>query len=94
MHKFELSTVNPTFVIGPSLMRNDYPSAGIISMLMNGEIPGGIPNLSSSVVDVREVAQAHLNCIECDDAQGNRHLLANKTVWWTEIAALLEKNYG
>jgi len=55
-HKIELSTVNPVFVIGPTLVKTDFSSAKIINMLLNNQLPGGIPKVSIGVVDVREVA--------------------------------------
>ena len=67
-HRFELSTVNPVFVIGPTLVKTDFASGGVINMFMKGLFPGGIPYMRMSVVDVREVAQAHINCIESDAA--------------------------
>lgn len=63
-------------------------------MFMKGLLPGGVPYMKLAVVDVREVAQAHINCIENEAAQGQRHILSNEGLWWTEMAAILRKNYG
>ena len=93
-HQIELSVVNPVFVIGPTLVKTDFASALVINMFMNNLLPGGIPVLKIGVVDVREVAQAHLNCIESDAAQGHRHILCNESLWWSDMCAILKKNYG
>jgi len=61
--RFELSTVNPVLVVGPTLIKTDFSSGKILNMFMSGLLPGGIPVISFSCVDVRNVAQAHLNCL-------------------------------
>jgi len=61
--KFELSTVNPCLVFGPTLVKTDFSSGKIMNMFMQGQIPCGVPLMSFSLVDVRDVAQAHLNCL-------------------------------
>jgi len=49
---------------------------------MRGRLPGGLPHVSTGAVDVRDVAEAHLKCLELDEAQGKRFILANKVVWF------------
>ena len=41
--RFELTTVNPGAIIGPSLIKTDFASGKIITMFMNNGLPGGIP---------------------------------------------------
>ena len=55
-------------------------------MFMNGKLPGGIPMISFTWVDVRDVAQAHLNCLERDEAQGKRFIVAHQNLWMREVA--------
>ena len=45
-------------------------------------------------VDVRDVAQAHLKCIEVNEAQGKRFILCHETLWMREIAAILREHFG
>mmetsp|Transcript_16036 Transcript_16036/g.20294 ORF Transcript_16036/g.20294 Transcript_16036/m.20294 type:complete len:125 (+) Transcript_16036:405-779(+) len=66
--RFGLSVVNPALVVGPTLIKTEFASGKIINLFMNNQLPGGIPRLSLDLVDVREVAQAHINCIEKDEA--------------------------
>ena len=66
--RFGLTTVNPAFVAGPSLIKTDFASAEVIRLFMKGKLPGGCPVIQIPVVDVREVAQAHLQCIKRDEA--------------------------
>ena len=60
---------------------------------MENNLPGGIPLISFGWVDVREVAQAHLNCIERDEAQGKRFILSGEMKWMREIAEILRNHY-
>ena len=39
--KFDLTTVNPGFVAGPSLIKGDFASAKILTLFMKNKIPGG-----------------------------------------------------
>ena len=55
-------TINPSLVIGPNLNTAQFTSGDIIKKLVTGEIPM-TPNVAFGMVDVRDVAQAHLNAI-------------------------------
>lgn len=48
---------------------------------MTGKYPGTI-RINMAVVDVREVAQAHLNAVKIDAAANQRFLLSNKSYWF------------
>ena len=67
-NKIELTVINPGFVVGPTLVKAGFASGKVISMFMNNKLPGGVPRLSFSTVDVRDVAQAHINAIKNDEA--------------------------
>jgi len=41
--RFELTTVNPAAIMGPSLIKTEFASGKIIAMFMNNGFPGGIP---------------------------------------------------
>jgi len=55
----ELSTINPGYVLGPILDKDFSPSGEIIRKLMRRDLPG-CPDLDFPVVDVRDVADAHI----------------------------------
>jgi dihydroflavonol-4-reductase len=57
--KFELVIINPVLILGPSLIPGDFTSGAIIQKLMSGAYPG-MPKVQFAIVDVREVAIAHL----------------------------------
>lgn len=58
--KIELVTILPGFVVGPSLCGPGFTSSKAILFIMSGK---GLPRMSFPVVDVREVALAHLKAV-------------------------------
>ena len=57
--RFEIATINPGLIMGPAFVGAGFSSGEIISKFMEGEYPG-VPKVMISLVDVREVAEAHL----------------------------------
>ena len=54
--------------MGPALIKSDFASGKVIKMFMENSFPGGIPFIKFGMVDVRDVAQAHINCLDSDAA--------------------------
>jgi len=69
----ELSVINPVGVFGPVLGTDLATSVVLIKRLLNGEMPG-CPQLYFGVVDVRDVADAHLLAMTHPKAAGERFL--------------------
>jgi dihydroflavonol-4-reductase len=86
--RLELVTVNPSFVLGPSLSGADNASNEIVRKLLAREMPG-VPRLMFSLVDVRDVADAHLRAMTVPAAAGRRFILSEGEYWYVEIARLL-----
>jgi dihydroflavonol-4-reductase len=84
----ELVAVNPVFVLGPSLSGADNTSNEIVAKLLRREIPG-CPRLAFPLVDVRDVAKAHVLAMLASAAAGQRFLLVSDTAWMKEIAQVL-----
>ena len=57
--RFEIVTVNPGLVMGPNLNTAYFSSGDILRKMMMGEFPG-LPKVMMPIVDVRDVAKAHL----------------------------------
>lgn len=83
--RFEMSVINPGFVLGPTMVTGDFTSGKLISDFMTNKLPG-IPKIFMPLVDVREVAQAHVNALKLDEAQGKRFILNGGGQWFTQIA--------
>jgi nucleoside-diphosphate-sugar epimerase len=86
----ELVAINPTFVLGPSLTGADNTSNEIVAKLVKRQLPG-CPRLAFSLVDVRDVAKAHVLAMLTPAAAGERFLLVSATAWMQEIALVLAK---
>ncbi len=82
--KITLSVINPSVIYGPSLIKSDFASGEICCNLMNKGLPA-IPKISFGLVDVRDVAQAHVNAIKSDEAQGKRFIVCNESIWFVDI---------
>ncbi len=72
----ELATMLPVAVMGPVMGREVSGSNHIIQSMLNGEIPA-FPRLFFPIVDVRDVAEAHLLAMTNPQAANQRFLLSN-----------------
>ncbi|NDV88016.1 NAD-dependent epimerase/dehydratase family protein [Aurantimonas aggregata] len=80
----ELAVINPAFVLGPLLDADAGTSAMLIAMMMRGRTPV-VPDVSFGIVDVRDVAQAHMAAMETPAAAGHRFILSAGTRSLIEI---------
>ena len=58
-------------MVGPSLCSPGYASQKIVSDMVTGKLPG-MGRLMMSLVDVRDVAEAHVKALETPEAVGKR----------------------
>ena len=86
--KFELVVMNPSFVMGPVFYPNSGTSIAMSKKLLERDM-AALPRLQFHVVDVRDVAEAHIKGMEMDDAVGKRHLLLGSSLWFSEIAKIM-----
>lgn len=91
---WKLVTVNPSFVVGPSLSpATDSESLNFMKNILSGKFKMGAPDLWFGFVDVRDVAQAHILALE-DPKAGGRHILAERTMNMLELAGILRDLFG
>ena len=91
--RFELTVVNPAYVQGPLLSASSGEgSKEFCQRLLNGKFPA-IPDVSSPIVDVRDVAAAHIAAMEKSEAAGNRYILSNRTLHFKEIAQIIANEF-
>jgi len=92
--RWTLATINPAFIIGPSLSeRLDATSVSLMKQLGDGTFKQGAPGLVVGFVDVRDVALAHVRAVERVEASG-RFILAQRVSSFPEIAAVLRDRFG
>jgi nucleoside-diphosphate-sugar epimerase len=90
----ELATVLPVAVMGPAMGDDVTGSNHIIQVMLDGGMPG-FPHLSIPIVDVRDVAAAHLLAMTRPDAAGERFLLSSgPPIALKDIGATLKANLG
>jgi dihydroflavonol-4-reductase len=85
---FELATINPGLVLGPVLSRELSISVEVVRKLLAREVPG-CPNLGWSLVDVRDVADAHIAAMSVPEARGQRFIVGGEHTSMRQIALLL-----
>lgn len=86
--RMELTTINPSLVIGPLLDPDGSASVEAVRKLMAREVPG-CPRLGFSFVDVRDVALAHVAAMTEPAAAGRRYICSSEFFWMVDIARLL-----
>lgn len=88
-----LATINPGFVMGPSQsQRIDSTSVDMMRSLINGKFKSGVPDLYFGVVDVRDVAKAHILAANKDNA-GSRYICVGQTLTLLEMAKILREKF-
>ncbi len=93
-NRWELVTINPTLVVGPGL--NPFATSesfNLIRQFGDGTMKAGVPNLGFGIVDVREVAQAHLNAAFTPQAKG-RYILHGHDSSFPDMANALMDKFG
>ena len=91
--KFELTTINPVFVVGPSVCGPGYSSMKVISDVVTGKLPG-MPYITFSFVDVRDVAEAHVKALEAPEAAGRRIITSAESMWMSDMGKILHDEFA
>jgi len=80
--------------MGPSLTANsDSASIGFILDMVSGKNKMGVPDLEFGMVDVRDIAKAHIKGANLAKANG-RNILVSTSITMLEFAEILRKKYG
>lgn len=92
--QWKLVVMNPSFVLGPGVIyHSSSQSHSFFKLMVNGTSKSGVPAISVGVVDVRDVAAAHIAGAYLPDAKG-RHLLCGTNTNFGEIACAPFEKYG
>jgi nucleoside-diphosphate-sugar epimerase len=90
----ELTTLLPVAVMGPIMGGEVSGSNHLLQSMLTGAMPG-TPDIWIPIVDVRDVAAAHLLAMESPAAAGQRFLLSNGEVLsLRQIADILRSALG
>ncbi|KAK8661111.1 hypothetical protein V6N13_052011 [Hibiscus sabdariffa] len=86
----DMVTINPAMVIGPLLQPTLNTSAAAILNLIKGA--STFPNASFGWINVKDVANAHIQAFEIPSASG-RYCLVERVVHYSEIVNILRDLY-
>ncbi|KAM3727885.1 Phenylacetaldehyde reductase [Dirofilaria immitis] len=92
--RFQLTAINPSFVVGPVLSDQSNGSVKIIKRIMDYHTFPASPKVSLGMVDVRDVARAHIRAMECANCNGERILITTTpTVWLSQLTRWLYEEF-
>ncbi len=92
--RWKLVTVNPSFVLGPGIrIHSTSESFNFTKQLGDGTLRSGAPGLNVGVVDVRDLATAHINAGFLPDANG-RNIVSGHNTSAFEMATTLRERFG
>lgn len=87
--RWTLVTIHPGAIFGPSLSdRDDATSVQMLQQFLDGSFRQGVPRLWLGIVDVRDVAQAHVAAALRSEAAG-RYIIVSESLRLLQIAELL-----
>ena len=93
-NRWELVAINPPVVVGPSIAGfSTSGSDDMIKSFINGSLKAGAPPVAFGMVDVRDVAEAHVRAAFMKNAQG-RYIILDKAVSFLDIAQILTNKFG
>jgi len=92
--QWDLLTINPGWILGPSVSkRKDSMSINTMIQFGDGTFKTGVPELHNGIVDVRDVASAHIKAGYAPQASG-RHIVVSGEATLLDIANILRKQFG
>ena len=88
----ELVTINPGLVLGP-LLSSDWGTSGeLVKKILERDFPA-IPDLNFAMVDVRDVASAHVAAMTFPMAAGKRYICAQENHSMRAVARILAEHF-
>ncbi|WP_250458434.1 NAD-dependent epimerase/dehydratase family protein [Microbulbifer litoralis] len=88
--RWSLVTIHPGAIFGPSLSRRvDSTSINMMRQFINGSFRKGVPRLWLGLVDVRDVAEAHIKAA-LDGEDQARYIVVSESLRLLDIARLID----
>lgn len=91
--RIPVATVNPCFILGPSLVPWGRYSLGMLSDIAQGKMPLML-NMNLHIVDVRDCARMHIAVMANEASNGRRHLSMGTTGSFAALAHSITRNFG
>ena len=81
--KLELISILPGMILGPVMTRSISGSVELISRMLTGRVPA-LPRVGFSIVDVRDLADLHVQAMLAPEAEGQRTLGVADFLWMAD----------
>ena len=91
--RMELVTLLPSSIQGPVLSHDYSGSVDLVRMMLAGRMPA-LPNFGFPFVDVRDLADLHVEAMTSEGAAGERVIASGEFLWFREVAQLLRDELG
>jgi nucleoside-diphosphate-sugar epimerase len=91
--RIPLATVNPSLILGPSLVPWGRFSLALLGDMALGKMPVML-DMTVRVVDVRDCARMHLAVMRDPACNGQRHLCMSRPTTLAELAGCIARNYA
>jgi nucleoside-diphosphate-sugar epimerase len=91
--RWDLVTIHPGFVLGPSLTKRiDSTSINTLLRILKGDLKSGSPDLEFIFSDVRDISKGHILAAFNETAKG-RYIIANESGNLLTVGNIIEKAY-
>lgn len=91
-HKLDLVVINPVYVVGKVLYNRTPESTALVWRTIDGDPM--VPDAQVPIVDVQDVADAHISALTAEGAVGKRFILSNEVWSQLKVAKCLKKHFG
>ncbi|MEY2864143.1 MAG: hypothetical protein RLY58_1850, partial [Pseudomonadota bacterium] len=92
--RWDLVCINPALIMGPALTTNSQSaSISTLQEFGNGTLRMGAPKMWNGLVDVRDVADAHVKAGFSPAASG-RYIICDRTLSLLEMGSVLRQHFG
>lgn len=88
----ELAVINPAAVLGPVMSGDLSASLELLTMPLSGKLPA-VPRIGFGIVDVRDVATAQVAAMTVPGAAGERFLVSQPFMWFSDVADVLREAF-
>lgn len=89
--KINFSTVHPSFIIGPPLIKGEGVSITFFRDCLAGTLPG-LPPYYTRAIDVRDLAEAHLRALNATPFK--RYVMIERHISFPEIGQLIHDEFS
>lgn len=92
--RWRLVVINPSFVLGPgTIPHSNSESFNLLRQVGNGRLKAGLPDIGVGVIDVRDLADAHVRAAYLPNANG-RNIISGQNTSLLGITKTLQHRYS